>query len=293
MVKNIALSNADSIFINNDGKLETSNLKVNGNVDITIGNIDGTTIGSTVPVQGSFTTINASSGVTVGGNIDANKDNNGGKSQFGNAMVGHAGSSDSAAFYHKDFFNTAGFAIQQYAANRSSQPGDTILNAGSTSKIQLRNGFSNPIYYDGTNLDMNTKPIINYTSSDDRLKHNEVVVNNGLDTIRLLQPKFYKKTKKLLNADYNGDLDAEGIEWGYETGLIAQDIKNIEYLSHLVTLGDGVNIDGEFEERPYCLRYNDLFVYNIAATKELDKKLQDQQELINSLITRIETLENN
>jgi hypothetical protein len=73
-------------------------------------------------------------------------------------------------------------------------------------------------------------------NSDDRLKHNEVVIVNGLDVIDKLNPKFYQKTLTLLDASYNGDLS--GHIWSYEAGLIAQEVLQIPDLSFAVSGGD-------------------------------------------------------
>jgi len=73
-------------------------------------------------------------------------------------------------------------------------------------------------------------------TSDDRLKHNEVIITNGLDVIDKLNPKFYQKTQTLLDASYNGDLSGQA--WTYEAGLIAQELLQIPDLSFAVCGGD-------------------------------------------------------
>ena len=73
-------------------------------------------------------------------------------------------------------------------------------------------------------------------NSDDRLKHNEVIINNGLTVIDQLCPKFYQKTQTLLDASYNGDLS--GLDWTYEAGLIAQEVLQVPDLSFVVGGGD-------------------------------------------------------
>jgi hypothetical protein len=73
-------------------------------------------------------------------------------------------------------------------------------------------------------------------TSDDRLKHNEVIITNGLDVIDRLNPKFYQKTQVLLDASYNGDLSGQA--WTYEAGLIAQELLQIPDLSFAVCGGD-------------------------------------------------------
>ena len=88
------------------------------------------------------------------------------------------------------------------------------------------------------NMDVTTLTVTgSFTnSSDDRLKHNEVVIANGLDVIDRLNPKFYQKTQTLLDASYNGDLSGQA--WTYEAGLIAQEVLQIPDLSFAVNGGD-------------------------------------------------------
>jgi hypothetical protein len=171
--------------------------------------------------------------------------------------------------------------------------------------------------------------------SDDRLKHNEVVITNGLDVIDKLCPKFYQKTQTLLDASYNGDLS--GHTWNYEAGLIAQEVLQIPELSFVIGGGDYYeqkynlitqtnelrNINYELSAnyyeisannyelsannyevsnilitQAYNLNYNSVFVYGLAAIKELHTKVKakeisilNRQAIINSLMARIEALE--
>jgi hypothetical protein len=148
-------------------------------------------------------------------------------------------------------------------------------------------------------------------SSDDRLKHNEVVIANGLEVIDKLNPTFYQKTQVMLDASYNGDLS--GHAWTYEAGLIAQELLQIPELSFVVCGGDyyqesyissnqtndtSTNYDICYNliKQPYSLNYNSVFVYGVAAIKELHTKVKAQEtnvldEQLNNLITRIETME--
>ena len=174
-----------------------------------------------------------------------------------------------------------------------------------------------------------------FVTSDDRLKHNEVIITNGLDVIDKLTPKFYKKTQVLLDASYNGDLTA--YTWSLESGLIAQEVLQISDLSYVVGGGDyyepkyiykrqandlsynyyetSANYfelsNNYFEPRAnnyevsynlitqaYNLNYNSVFVYGVAAIKELHAKVKAQEttildEQLNDLVTRIEALEHN
>jgi hypothetical protein len=89
-------------------------------------------------------------------------------------------------------------------------------------------------------------------NSDDRLKHNEVVITNGLDVIDRLNPKFYKKTLTLLDSSYNGDLS--GQSWSYEAGLIAQEVLQIPDLSFAVSGGDYYQETINYYDISYILR---------------------------------------
>jgi hypothetical protein len=194
--------------------------------------------------------------------------------------------------------------------------------------------------WDFSNINVTTLYVNNvYIGSDDRLKHNELAITNGLDVIERLTPKFYQKTQVLLDASYNGDLS--GHAWTYEAGLIAQEVLQISDLSYVVGGGDyyeqkynlitqtqtqNNDLSANYYEvsnnyyelsnnyyepsannyevinnlitQAYNLNYNSVFVYGLAAIKELHAKVKakeisilQRQTIINNLITRIETLE--
>jgi hypothetical protein len=174
-------------------------------------------------------------------------------------------------------------------------------------------------------------------TSDDRLKHNEIVISNGLAIIDSLTPKFYQKTLTMLDASYNGDLSGQA--WTYEAGVIAQELLQISDLSFVVSGGnyyqeryiysrptnDPSNVDydpslniydisnanytisNNLITQAYNVNYNSVFVYGLAAIKELHQKVKvqetsistlqtvllEQQATINSLLTRIQALEPN
>jgi hypothetical protein len=132
----------------------------------------------------------------------------------------------------------------------------------------------------------------------------------------------------MLDASYNGDLS--GHNWSYETGLIAQELLQISDLSFVVSGGDyyeesyiykrqtndpsnanydisNANYDICYNLIPqtYNVNYNSIFVYGLAAIKELHAKVKsqettilslqtsmlEQQTTINSLAARLEALE--
>ena len=149
------------------------------------------------------------------------------------------------------------------------------------------------------------------TSSDDRVKHNEVNITNAINVIEKLQPKKYIKTKHLYSKNHNFKLNSDGlpitennsllnVNYIIETGLIAQDINDIPELQYTVN-GYVKDSSGSLIENPYeplSIRYNDIFVYAIQAIKELseqnkllltkNKSLEDE---INIIKDKVEALE--
>ena len=97
-------------------------------------------------------------------------------------------------------------------------------------------------------------------TSDDRYKHNEKIINNGLEIIRQLEPQIYDKTSTFKSADYRGSINEPYI---VEAGLIAQEVFIINDLSFTVREGNSV--------KPYYVNYNNIFTYGLAGIKELDK----------------------
>ena len=119
------------------------------------------------------------------------------------------------------------------------------------------------------------------TTSDDRLKHNEAIITNGLEIARKLVPKAYDMTEEMLIKDYTGDL--ENSKRG--SGFIAQELLEIPELSH------AVQENSDPENTPYRVNYSETIAYAFAAIKELDIIVQQQAQLISSLETRIKTVE--
>ena len=128
--------------------------------------------------------------------------------------------------------------------------------------------------------------IVSYPS-DDRVKHYEKDVSNGLEIIRQLKTQRYTKTPKITNDPV--EIAKTGIT---EVGFIAQEVKKIPDLSYAVN-GGGTTTDasGNVKEELYALNYNAIFAYNVSATKELDAIVQKQAQLISSLEARIKALE--
>jgi hypothetical protein len=116
-------------------------------------------------------------------------------------------------------------------------------------------------------------------TSDDRYKIQEKIINNGLQTIRLLNPKKYLKTTLEYKADYSGNIQPNDIVFE-ESGLIAQELLDISNLNYVVSENDN----------KYNVRYNDIFIHGLAATKELDNIVTSQKEEITELKNALNTL---
>ena len=165
---------------------------------------------------------------------------------------------------------------------------DGSLNSIKTTKLIVRNisgtdiSINGNVWIDGS---LNIKGSINGSSaitgtniatgyvnllSDDRLKHNEQNINNALLIIRQLNPQIYQKTAYFKEIHYQGYVNEPYI---IEAGLIAQEVEKIDELKFSVTSGN--------ENTPYSLNYNSIFIYCLAALKELDTNVETIKNVLN------------
>ena len=168
-------------------------------------------------------------------------------------------------------------------------------------------------------------------TSDDRVKHNEKPIKNALSIIKQLKPLNYIKTFKMYDRNHHFDLDASGVpineenrklifesEYIYETGLIAQKVREIPELEFCVrgveseisketifkkdsSGNDILDEDGKkiiekeierVEERKLHMDYNSIFTMHIAATQEIDKIQQAEKTKLAAAEAEIVTLKN-
>ena len=205
-------------------------------------------------------------------------------------------------FSHIDNNNDVSYALKQEA------DGKTYINAPSNENVFMciNNHKYTILTTDGrfgigtTSPDqkLHVEGLIKATgslvTSDDRLKHNERKINNGLEVIRRLEPQVYDKTQEFKKMDFSGVIDSP---YTIEAGFIAQEVNTISDISYCVGGGDYINTNGEVIERSYNLNYNNIFTYNVAATKELDSlisgfgneinRLKDENRLMKDRINKL------
>ena len=106
--------------------------------------------------------------------------------------------------------------------------------------------------------------VVGNHNSDDRIKHNQVDITNGLDIIMQLKPQIYNKTNEILDDDFNGNLDDLGILYFKEVGFIAQEVYEIDELKHIVQPGD--------EKTKWTMEYNTIIPYNTVNNKRIKSR---------------------
>lgn len=166
--------------------------------------------------------------------------------------------------------------------------GDIASMKTSSNDVFFGNNTRNTWLIFKTNGDMDSTVNIGL-DSDDRIKHNEEVINNGLEIVRQLTPKKYFKarTPQLdVNgnpiANWNGDVS--GMTGKDECGFIAQEVEQISGLEWCVNTPE-TTWDEEGNFRPKSVSYHNINMYLFDAVKKLDAT-------VTALEARIATLEN-
>ena len=120
--------------------------------------------------------------------------------------------------------------------------------------------------------------------SDDRHKYHEQPISDGLSVVRRLAPKTYCMSGVELTPEREAELE-RGPRTGTMAGLIAQEVQDV--VPSAAHGGDTMSVD-----------YQQLFVYAMAAVKELDATVTElkaarssQALVIQSLLSRVAALE--
>lgn len=149
----------------------------------------------------------------------------------------------------------------------------------SLNKLIYSDPNTDTIYFNSNLIDVNGS----LHSSDDRIKHQETTISGALETIQLLKPKSYLKSKNMYSYDFSLNQDKSNLKDGdvlrKESGLIAQDLLTIPGVSDYVYQNKNNN------SIPMKVDYNSIFNLNIKATQELNEKLEQKFNLLEQNLT--------
>jgi hypothetical protein len=151
-------------------------------------------------------------------------------------------------------------------------------------------GSGNHIYFwqtAGTYIKHNNQNL-HTAPSDDRIKFNETLVENGLDVINKVNIYKYDKVYRI------GDTPDKD-PYKKEVGVIAQEIQQIPELAQAVEVPDEVPEDKKEmfpNGTPLSVWYDQIHSYHIKATQELHQLVKTQENIINDLNTKVQNLEN-
>ena len=281
-------------------------LSSGGNNNVAIGRsaLSSNTANNNIAIgTNSMTTVtNALSGsnTAIGNNALNGLDNTG--SQYFNIAIGH-----NANAYTNHNLTTC-ICIGANAFNRQNDYTDNEIvigygaeGLGGSNTITLGNesisalympGLVQPGTSDGDVLTYNISSGIGKITlqpsglSDDRLKDNETDILDALSTIMKLKPQNY---------DFKTSEESDAKYLGLRSGFIAQEVLEIPELAHAVrnpgnytreTKAPNGDIVYEEVTRYMSLDYNTIFTYAV-------KAIQEHQNIIQGLVTRIEQLESN
>ena len=255
------------------------------------------------------------------GILEAAKDTNN-TSYLGRSAIGYVGWNNYGGMAHIDHATTTGYAFIQ------SPSGNTLFNAPATQGLYFKIADSNKmtVFSDGS-VGVNTASSAGYlmnvngtgyipaawvNSSDDRIKYDETDIPSALETIMKLSPQIYDKIS-VIPKNSLGNWIPTDAEWAAgasnnfthikEAGFIAQTIQaTVPELAYLVTgelmgmvepeVGTGDDpLPPVLSETPLKMKYQDIFIYNVAATQELKQELDTQKAKVALLEERISALE--
>ncbi len=197
----------------------------------------------------------------------------------------------------KSTWSRSNFHICLYAGTGNAAANDATLS-DSKFKVQY-NGNVGIGFTSGQNADalLRVNGTIKCTTltetSDNRLKHNESDISNCLITINKLKPLKYIKTNTIFDSsgtvypsDHNFDI-SNGLppDSNWSTGYVAQDVRLIPELSHLV-IGEeyftdlsgtdvcGNDVYGNITPQALGMDYIGLSAFHTGAIQELLKKVE-------------------
>ena len=119
--------------------------------------------------------------------------------------------------------------------------------------------------------------------SDNKLKHNEIAVENALQSINQLKAVKYLKTNQIYDENYTLISDGnggytnlnEGDEVRYEIGFIADEVMNIDIFKNSV-------VDSHSEDDNTTIKslnYNDILAVAVKAIQELKVEIDNLKNM--------------
>ena len=166
---------------------------------------------------------------------------------------------------------------------------DTGANINSDDRSYFRYGQSNlqsntgdwaqPMSIFATNTIGSNNYIFSHagalTGSDDRIKSEEIPIENATDTLMKVVPKnYYKHASYRVDEENEAPIpetDASGnvIKKSYESGVISQDILKIPELNHLVNM----TIDPKTDDDLLLVNYTQFIPFLIKSIQELNQRI--------------------
>lgn len=132
-----------------------------------------------------------------------------------------------------------------------------------------------------------------FTYSDDRLKDNEVFIENATQTLQKLRPQLYDK-----KTSFDTNKFAKR-----ESGLIAQEIYyDAPELRHIINIADDANLDGIIKSSddpskdpdytnwgtyPASVNYTELIPYIIKSIQEKDNEIKELRQTLSNVLEQI------
>ena len=121
------------------------------------------------------------------------------------------------------------------------------------------------------------------TPSDDRIKSEEIPIENATASLLKITPKNYWKhpSYRVDEEDESPipekDLSGNVIKKTWESGVIAQDLIDIPELKHLLFL----HIDPETEDDLLTIKYTEFIPFLIKSIQELNARIIELENKIN------------
>ena len=132
------------------------------------------------------------------------------------------------------------------------------------------------------------------SSSDERIKYNEIEINDCLNKINQMQTLHYEKLIDFkqdsgiwIPSDEKWEEQKVGLSWNNEIGLLAQDIRDISGCESIVL---GTEYDQSGNETPLSLNYNAITALCVGAIKEENNKREDLQSEVDILNIEVSEL---